>query len=190
VTARWVVDIAAERKLHVTWEPISLLIKNQTPLDSPYYAPVAWSLGLLRVMEAVREAEGDGAVQRFYFEATTRIHHHKETEWDPAEALVAVGVAPTYATAAASETWDAAIRTRMDEGLALVGNDVGTPIISWTTRGRTHGIFGPVITRVPKSKPDRLKLWDAVRTVTELDGFWELKRTRTQRPEFGKPLKR
>ena len=190
MTARWVVDIAPERNLKVTWEPISLLIKNQTASDSPYYPPVKWTLGLLRVMEAVRKAEGNDAVHDFYFETTTRIHHHKETQWDPAEALEAIGVETKHAKAATNEKWDATVRRRMDEGLALVGKDVGTPIIAWTARGKTHGIFGPVITRVPKSKADRLKLWDAMRTVTELDGFWELKRTRTQPPEFGKPLKR
>ena len=28
-------------------------------------------------------------------------------------------------------------------------------------------------------------MWDALRTMMDVPGFWELKRTRTERPEFG-----
>ena len=59
VTSRWVVDVAADRDLDVTWEPISLLFKNDTQPGSPWYEPVAWTRNLLRVMEAVRAKEGD-----------------------------------------------------------------------------------------------------------------------------------
>ena len=45
-------------------------------------------------------------------------------------------------------------------------------------------LFGPVITRAPKGA-DALKLWDALMMLGEIDGFWELKKTRTERPEFG-----
>jgi hypothetical protein len=30
-----------------------------------------------------------------------------------------------------------------------------------------------------------LEVWDAMETLAAMDGFWELKRTRTERPEFG-----
>jgi hypothetical protein len=189
VTARWVVDIAPKRELNITWEPISLLIKNQTAPDSPFYGRVKWTLELLRVMESIRKSEGDERVNDFYFEATTRIHHHKETMWDPAEALAAIGAKKLHAKAADSDRWDKVVRKRMDAGLKLVGSDVGTPIIAWETNGKTHAIFGPVITRVPATQRERLKLWDATRTLTEMDGFWELKRTRTESPAFGDPLR-
>ena len=32
---------------------------------------------------------------------------------------------------------------------------------------------------------ESLKLWDSVVTLTSTPGFWELKRTRTEKPEFG-----
>ena len=47
------------------------------------------------------------------------------------------------------------------------------------------GIFGPVITRVP-DRDLSLQLWDGLTSVMAVPGFWELKRTRTERPEFGK----
>ena len=51
--------------------------------------------------------------------------------------------------------------------------------------GERVGIFGPVITRVP-TKGLSLQLWDGLTSVMAVPGFWELKRTRTERPEFGK----
>ena len=72
----------------------------------------------------------------------------------------------------------------MEAGLALVGADVGTPIIAFTSsEGREVATFGPVITKVP-AKADALRLWDAFVTLTTMDEFWELKRTRTTGPEF------
>lgn len=185
VTARWVMDIAPERDLEVVWEPISLLQKNDVQPDAKYYEYNAWTRDLLRVMEAVRAAGFEHRLGDLYREYGARIHHDRERMWDPAVALAAVGLDPALATAAADDTWDAELRRRMDEGLALVGNDVGTPIIAFDTDdGRTVGIFGPVVTRVPPLK-DALALWDSVTTLAAMPGFWELKRTRTESPEFG-----
>jgi hypothetical protein len=68
---------------------------------------------------------------------------------------------------------------------ALTGNDVGTPIIAFYNLDNERvGIFGPVITRVPTGD-HALQLWDGMVAVATVPGFWELKRTRTENPEFG-----
>lgn len=184
VTARWITEVAPARELNVVWKPISLKFKNDTQPDSPFYDRVVWTLGLLRVMESVRKAEGERPIESLYLEYGTRIHHDKESLWDASIALKAVGLDTKHAAAADDESWDAVVRAGMDEGLALVGNDVGTPIIAWEHEGRSVGAFGPVITRVPKA-PDHLRLWDAFKTVTEMPDVWEIKRTRTESPDFG-----
>ena len=185
VTAMWVREVAAERDLEISWQPISLFIKNDPSPESSSYGAVRWTYELLRVMEAVRVGEGEAAVESLYVEYGRRIHHDGERIWDPAIALEAVGLDPAYASAATDEQWDAPLRERMNAGLELVGNDVGTPIIAFVTDdGRDVAAFGPVITKVPETK-DALALWDAFATVTALDEFWEIKRTRTRRPEFG-----
>jgi len=188
VTARWVVDeVQAQRDLEITWQPISLLFKNEPPEDSPYYAASAFTHNLLRVMESVRAAEGDGAIQELYWEFGRRIHHDGKRDFTAAEALEAVGLDTAHAAAFDDESFDAEIRSRMDAGLALVGNDVGTPIIGFDApemEGGKAGIFGPVITRVPSTERS-LEVWDAMATLSITPGFWELKRTRTERPEFG-----
>ncbi len=185
MTARLVVSIQPHRDLAVRWRPISLLLKNQPDPESKYYAGVAASHGLLRVMEAVRSSEGDAAAGQLYVEYGRRIHHDREQLVDASGPLIGVGLDPDLASAADDSSWDSAIQASMDDGLALVGDDVGTPIIAWhRSDGCRVGIFGPVISRVPPLE-EALRLWDATITLTEADGFWELKRSRTEPPEFG-----
>ena len=185
MTARWVVEVVQpERDLTITWQPISLLFKNQPEPDSEYYAPVVQTHNLLRVMESVRADLGDDAAFSFYWEAGRTVHHDQELGKPAAAILEAAGLSAEHAGAYDDEKWDAEIRTRMDQGLALVGNDVGTPIIAFDNDGEKLGIFGPVISRVPRGD-DGLKLWDAMVTMSTMPMFWELKRTRTEGPQFG-----
>ena len=188
MTARWVVDeVAPARDLKVTWQPISLFFKNEPDEGSDYFAPVWFSHRLLRVLESVRAGDGDGDVERLYLEYGRRIHHERDRDFDVADALRAVGLDVEHAKAFDDDVWDAQIRTRMDLGLALCGDDVGTPIIALDDKhGNRAGYFGPVITRVPDTETS-LELWDALRTMISVPGFWEVKRTRTERPEFGDP---
>lgn len=186
MTARWVVDeVLPNRDVNITWQPISLLEKNQPAEDSDYYAPVARTHGYLRVMESLRAASGDEAVFPLYWEFGRRIHHDGQVEFDPAEALAAVGADVSHAAAMDDSSWDAEIKSRMAKGLDLTGDDVGTPIIAMDNDdGERVALFGPVITRVPSTEQS-LALWDGFVAMAKTPGFWELKRTRTERPEFG-----
>ena len=186
MTARWVVDeVKPARGLDITWQPISLLFKNDPTPGSDYHTASDFTRRLLRVMESARAAEGDGAVFDLYWEFGRRLHHDRDRDFAPADALAAAGCDTACSAAFDDDSWDAEIRVRMDAGLALCGDDVGTPIIAFDDRnGVKQGYFGPVITRVP-SRDDSLALWDALVAMMNIDGFWELKRTRTERPEFG-----
>lgn len=191
MTARWVLDeVAPQRDLTITWRPISLLFKNDPPEDSPYYAAVVGTHKMLRVMEALRAAGASrDDLERWYLYCGTQVHNEGNRAVDLGEALAHLGLDPAHAAAAEDEAWDVAIREAMDEGLALVGNDVGTPIIAFTgPDGVKRGIFGPVITRVPSTELS-LRVWDAMEALTLMDGFWELKRTRTEAPEIPPPPK-
>jgi len=187
VTARWVVEeVAPARDLKITWQPISLMVKNEVGPDSEHYEPVYKTHQMLRVMEAVRAELGEDAVQRWYLLSGTTVHHDGDRDVaDLGAMLEHLGFDPKLADAADDEKWDVEIETRMAQGLALVGDDVGTPIIAFTADDDVkRGIFGPVITRVPTGE-QALKVWDSMHHFTTMDGFWELKRTRTERPEFG-----
>ena len=186
MTARWVVDeVQPARDLEVTWQPISLFFKNEPKPESDYYPRSYFTHRLLRVMESVRKADGNDAVVRLYWEYGRRIHHDGTRDFTAAEALAAVGMDTCHAEAFDNDLWDDEIRTRMDVGLELAGHDVGTPIIAFNDRyGDKQAYFGPVITRVPPTE-DSLAMWDALVAMMDVQGFWELKRTRTERTDFG-----
>ncbi len=203
MTARWVVDeVLPHRDLSVVWQPISLLEKNQPDPDSEYYEPSRQTHAYLRVMEALRQAtegdtgvkaistlDGDGRIDdpifRFYWQLGTRIHHDGELHFDVAEALSDAGLDPSLASAADDPVWDAEIKERMGVGLALAGDDVGTPLIALDNDdGERVALFGPVITRAPTGDT-ALRLWDGFVAMATVPGFWEAKRTRTERPDFG-----
>ena len=187
MTARWVVEeVAPHRGLNIVWQPISLMFKNEVSEDSDNYGPVYKTHQMLRVMEAIRAELGEDAVQRWYYLSGTTVHHdgNRDTA-DFAEMLEQLGFDTALAAAADDEKWDTEIRTRMDVGIELAGNDIGTPIIALeNSEGDRQGYFGPIITRVPPTESS-LKMWDALTMMMEVPGFWELKRTRTERPEFG-----
>ncbi len=184
MTARWVVDeVRPHRDLSVTWQPISLFFKNDADPADERGARYFRTHRLLRVLESVRAAGEDP--EALYIEYGRRIHHDREYDFAVGDALKSVGLDEHHAGAFDDASWDAEIRKRMDVGLALTGNDVGTPIIAFDDRdGVKQGYFGPVITRVPPTE-DSLAMWDALVAMMNVQGFWELKRTRNEGPEFG-----
>ena len=186
MTARWVVDeVLPERDVSVKWQPISLLLKNNPDQSSDYYAPVFNTHRQLRVLESVRVTDGNDGVFALYWELGRRIHNDQDRDFSVVDALKVAGLDPSHAEAYDDEAWDAEIKTRMGVGLGLVGEDVGTPIIALDDDdGNRVGLFGPVITKVP-SRQRSLRLWDAFIDMARIPGFWEVKRTRTERPEFG-----
>jgi hypothetical protein len=57
-------------------------------------------------------------------------------------------------------------------------------IATTNSHGNRVGYFGPVITKIPPTE-DSLKMWDALMAMMDIDGFFELKKTRTEGPDFG-----
>ncbi len=185
MTSRWIIEVAPHRELAIHWRSISLKLKNADNPDHPYAGLYNSSHRLLRVVEAVRSAKGDDPIGDLYTEFGTRIHEQQNLDFDPAEALDAVGLDPSFANAADDISWDAAIQLQTDAGLALTGNDVGTPLIGFDDpQGDPVGFFGPVISR-PLERQASLRLWDSVHAAATTPGFWELKRTRTERAAVG-----
>lgn len=185
MTARWLTNVVQpERDLNIEWQPISLFLKNQPSPEVDYYETVLHTHKLLRVFESIDASEGNAAAFAFYWEAGTQIHHAGNRSVDAATLLEAAGLDAAHAAAYDDESWDDVIRQKMDDGLALVGADVGTPIIGLTdANGDEVGVFGPVISRAITGD-EGLNVWDAVVTLATTPGFWELKRTRTVDPDF------
>jgi hypothetical protein len=182
MTSRWLVRVAAHRDIDIEWLPISLLVKNGTREGEPFFSEVSASHGMLRVVEAVREAGHTDRIGDLYTELGRQLHVLGEPV-DLPSALEGLGLDRSLARAADAERFDVAIRTAMDDGLSLVGDAVGTPIIAVEREdgsGRI-GLFGPVITELPDVEGS-LRLWDGFLAMVSTDGFFELKRTRTVAP--------
>jgi DSBA-like thioredoxin domain len=184
LTSRWVNDVAPHRDVQVRWRPISLLFKNDLPSDSPFFERATHTRNLLRVIESVRAAEGDEPIGNLYTTMGEHIHDRGNSFVEAITVLKESGLDVAHADAFDDEQWDAAIKDGMAEGLALTGSDVGTPILGFTNaKGNKVGFFGPVISRrLPEA--DALQLWDGLMAVATVDSFWELKRTRTENPDF------
>jgi hypothetical protein len=161
-----------------------LLFKNQLTAESPFFVRATHTHQLLRVMESVRAVEGDEPVGRLYTAIGSHLHNAGESSLDATVALTEAGLPTKHAAAMDEESWDDTIRASMDDGLSLTGEDVGTPILAFTNAaGRRVGFFGPVISRrLPLDQG--LQLWDGLMLMAGVDSFWELKRTRTESPDF------
>ncbi len=135
----------------------------------------------MRVALGVEEQYGQEQLSRFYTALGTRFHPGGEPRSFETvqQALVDVGLPPELVALADTDEHDAALRASHEEGIGLVGMDVGTPVIKI---GGT-GIFGPVITPAPKGE-DAGRVFDGVAALAGFEGFYELKRSRTQRPIF------
>ena len=64
LTSRWLVHVAPQRDLDVDWQPLSLLMKNDTPESAPWYPKHARGRDLLRVVEAARLAGSGEEIER------------------------------------------------------------------------------------------------------------------------------
>lgn len=191
ITSRWMSEVAAERDVEVTWRPFSLGVKNGLLDGSDPDVPAEIVEGVrashrsLRVIAAVQAAalkDGDeAAVGPLYTELGRRIHHDDESIDDLGAVLEAAGLDATFAEAADDESWDDVITTSMDEGLGLVGDDVGVPILGFPSDDGQVGFFGPIFSPAPTGA-DALKVFDAVHAAVSVPGFFELKRTRDVGP--------
>jgi 2-hydroxychromene-2-carboxylate isomerase len=181
LTSRWVLEVQKVRDLEVGWHVMSLAFLNEgRELDEKYAAAMARSLGPVRVVTAAAEKTDD--LLPLYTAMGTRLHHRKVQLDDPAlllESLEEVGLPAELADAATSTEWDEALRASHDRGMEPVGLEVGTPVI------HVDGVafFGPVLSRVPTGEPAG-RLWDATCELAAYPYFYELKRTRTERPQL------
>lgn len=172
-TSRWLVPSAAARGADIRWHPYSLTIQNDSPVGP--------ALRALRVVAAVHRQDA-AAVGPLYTELGRRIHHDGEqADDDLAGALSAVGLEPELAEAANDSALDDDIRSSMAEARALVGDDVGIPVVAIGEGDGRVGASGPILCAMPTGD-EALQLFDAWEATLRIPGFAELKRTRTGPP--------
>ncbi|MFC4009241.1 disulfide bond formation protein DsbA [Nonomuraea purpurea] len=186
VTSRWLLEVEKVRSIEPRWRIMSLYFLNKDKdISDDYRKSTERSLGSVRVIAAAAAKHGDHVIGELYTQFGTRLHNEglgrqpERLREVRESALEAVGLDKSLADAAGSDEWDEAIRASHEEGIGLVGEEVGTPVI----RVGPNAFFGPVITKILRGD-DAGRLWDGVLAVTAYEDFFELKRTRTKRPTF------
>ncbi len=180
ITSRWVVEVSEARGFSVTWHPFSLAVLNEgKDIPENYRQHVEAARFGAQVAAGVAAECGNKVLGRFYTELGERYFVGKRQNERAAitEALSIVGAPADLADRAAD--YAGAIEESTREGLKLVGDDVGVPIVAFGG----VAFFGPVISPAPRGQA-ALDLWDGCVALARTPGFFELKRTRTVGPIF------
>ncbi|MGW5100191.1 mycothiol-dependent nitroreductase Rv2466c family protein [Streptomyces sp. NPDC004100] len=192
MTSRWVLEVEKVRDIEVRWHIMSLAVLNEDRIDElpeeyrEMLATKAWQP--VRVVTAAWQKHGADVLGPLYTALGTRIHN--EGEGPSREAVVAaldeVGL-PADLIDYFDQTdfeFDAELRASHKEGIEKVGQEVGTPVIAVPgPDGEQIAFFGPVVTPAPQGE-EAARLWDGTLAVASVPGFYELKRSRTQGPDF------
>ncbi|MBQ0863106.1 DsbA family protein [Streptomyces sp. RK75] len=189
MTSRWMLEVEKVRPVEVRWHVMSLSVLNEKRVDElpeQYRELLERGWGPVRVCIAAEQEHGNEVLGPLYTALGTRAHPGgRELDREVlVEALEEVGLPASLADAADSDRYDAELRTSHEQGIGLVGQEVGTPVIAVPgADGGQIAFFGPVVTPAPKGEA-AAKLWDGTLMVASTPGFFEIKRTREVGPVF------
>ena len=198
LTSRWMLEVRKTRPVDITWHVMSLAVLNEGRLDqlparNRELMSLAWAP--VRVLMAAQEALGSGVLEPLYTALGTQyfLLDQPKTHATLQAALREAGLPQHLAGAGDTDALDPALRRSHEEGINLVGQEVGSPIIAipGPDQGPDPGsgkiaFFGPVVNPTPTGEEAAL-LWDCVLALASLPGFYEIKRTRTHGPIFDEP---
>ena len=182
VTSRWIGEVESVRDIETEWHVMSLAVLNEgRDLEPAYRESMDNAWGMVRVIIAASEEHGPQVIKPLYDAMGTLIHNQGEKDRSEVitKALAECGLPASLADAADSDAYDQQLRASHEEGISLVGQDVGTPVVAFNGTA----FFGPVLTRIPRGE-EAGRIWDATTAIAGYPHFFELKRSRTESPEF------
>ncbi|WP_114854976.1 disulfide bond formation protein DsbA [Brachybacterium sp. YJGR34] len=181
MTSRWLHHAAEVREVTLRFSVMSLFVLNEgRELDPDYRRSIDKSPGAARLAIAITRAEGPEAFSAWYTAWGERYHvgGDKDRRAVAEQALEAAGLPAALIEAyepVPGDEIDEALRASHARAISLVGEDVGTPVISF---GEGTGYFGPVVSPAPRGE-EAGRLLDGLQALAHVEGFYELKRTRT-----------
>ena len=182
LTSRWLMEVERVRDVKVTWSVMSLAVLNEgREVSAEYGARTERAWGPVRVIVGAARDHGPNVVKPLFDAMGTHIHLDGEEDYLQVigAALEEVGLPADLLRYATSGEVDDQVRASHGRAIALVGEEVGTPVIAMAG----SAFFGPVVTPAPRAEAAG-RLWDGWLLMTSTPGFFELKRTRTASPIF------
>ena len=176
----WLWEVAQRRALVLRWHLMSLAVLNEDrPVPPEHREPLQQGRRALRVLAAAEEYGGNDALADLYRVLGTR-RHENGVPYNPAllcEAVREAGLPDGIAAAADEERHDDAVRASHEAAQRRIGTAAGSPILALAGQ---RGFFGPVVDPAPTGEQAD-SLLEAIRLLTSVTSFSELKTARTPR---------
>ena len=187
MTASWLAEVQRELGVDVRWHAMSLAVLNEgneIPEEWAQFTADSW--GPVRVLAAADERFEPDRVRALVLALGRRLHADGRRDVDAVirESVDEAGLPADLAELAWVTDLDEVVRLSHKRAMALGGDDVGSPILAVLgAEGDQVGFYGPIVSR-PLEGPAAARLWDAYLTMATTPGFFELKRTRDEDPQF------
>lgn len=182
ITSRWILEVEKVRDLSVTFHQMSLYMLNEgRELPEDYRRHTDRGLMPGRATLHVGEHHPE-LLADWYTAVGARIHNEGNKDYEAVitEAAAELGLdAAPILEATRTDAADDDLRAKQRAAEELVGNDVGTPVVSFDGTA----FFGPVMTRIPRGE-EAGEIFDAAVRLAQFPYFYEIKRARTTDPQF------